>query len=435
MRYIKTYENFKPIKHNLAKPFKIKKNIDTSINHLKKRIKSLRKRLDDQKFGYGKVRRQRSEMNKDKNEKIQKLNDLTFKKIKQNVYLKEHPIKENIDNPKNLFNILNSPNFKPEDIDKYIGFDENDYQIEAEIDYYSNKKVSDEIKLLIKSEELEDLVNIENGIINYLFHVRSDYGGYEYYVDNNELDYLSNYLTDDILNKIKKLGELFEYDIDPNKEGEIHEFFNYLGLKRDLDDFKMEISSENEEAVRKSAKAILVSVPFEIDQNYSKNFDLSLNFQYDVVKEYIEKHKLFEVKTIKEFVENVYEFSEFNYDFEYNLCDYIGHYDDLKRSVENVVEKYLDSPDDIFIKLIEVDNLELFKKKINLANFDYIYDTCKDYSRVRLNLFEFAKLFNNSITEWFKSEEFENIIKKRSKEEFENYKNFILGEDAEKYNL
>jgi hypothetical protein len=117
MKYLKTYENFKPIKNNLEKPFKIKKNIDKSIRYLQKGIKSLRKRLDndDNINNPAKIQKdKRSKMNKDKNDKIQQLKDLTFKQIKQNTYIRNNPVNENIKNSKNLIEVLESEDFKPE---------------------------------------------------------------------------------------------------------------------------------------------------------------------------------------------------------------------------------------------------------------------------------------------------------------------------------
>ena len=116
MRYIRTYENFKPIKVNNEKPFKVKKNIDKSIQFLQRRIKSLRKRLE---VGKNPHKRKHSDMNRDKNTKIQQLKDLTFKQLKQNAYLRENPpVKESYDDEsEKLLDVLTSPDFKPNNIE------------------------------------------------------------------------------------------------------------------------------------------------------------------------------------------------------------------------------------------------------------------------------------------------------------------------------
>jgi hypothetical protein len=89
MKYLKTFENFKPIKNNLEKPFKIKKNIDKGILHLQKGIKSLRKRIPDENDI-----KKRTKITLDANKKVQKLAELQLKKVKQNIYLNEHPVDE-----------------------------------------------------------------------------------------------------------------------------------------------------------------------------------------------------------------------------------------------------------------------------------------------------------------------------------------------------
>ncbi len=129
MKHLKTFENFKPIKINNAKPFKIKKNLDTNIRYLQKGIKSLRSRLGKQKS-----LKKRSQMNQDINKRVKKLSDVTFKQLKQAEYLKNNPIKESLeDQSETLLSILKSSDFKKEDILKFIGFNENEY--EFKLDY------------------------------------------------------------------------------------------------------------------------------------------------------------------------------------------------------------------------------------------------------------------------------------------------------------
>lgn len=93
MKYLKTFENFKPIKNNLEKPFKIKKDIDRSIHHLQKGIKALRRRIPSENDI-----KKRTKITLDANQKVRDLAELQLKKVKQNIYLNEHPIDENINN-------------------------------------------------------------------------------------------------------------------------------------------------------------------------------------------------------------------------------------------------------------------------------------------------------------------------------------------------
>jgi hypothetical protein len=89
MNYIQLFENFKPIKINSAKPFKMKKNILKHLNTFQKQIKIAKKKLKDEKDVHS-----RSKIHKDMNDKIHKIRDLNFHKLKQAEYLKNNPPKD-----------------------------------------------------------------------------------------------------------------------------------------------------------------------------------------------------------------------------------------------------------------------------------------------------------------------------------------------------
>jgi hypothetical protein len=262
-------------------------------------------------------------------------------------------------------------------------------------------------------KELENLMDIENGFIDHLFNITSSYGSQDYYVDDEELNYLQGYLSDQNIKDIKKLADLLDYDLDLEAErdsGEIRNFFDYIGLEKELDDFKMEIGSENERAIEKSAYSLLNSLPFNLSYKHSGKFNVEVDIEYENIIKYMETNKK-DVKTIKELFENINESTDFTYDFEYEgKYEFMGEFKDLQNEVYNVVDKYLSSPDDIFVKLIQCDNLELFKKKIDLANFTYVYDFWFNYDRKRGNLFQIAISVNKSILEWFKTYDFQKSI-------------------------
>jgi hypothetical protein len=453
MKYLKTFENFTPIKINSHKPFKVNKKLDKSTRVLQKGIKSLKNMLSNKKNDYKWKRR--TEINNGITTKSKKLADLKFQQLKQAEYLKNNPnhVNEDVDTSNdNLISILESPDFKPEDILKHIGLDEKDYEIDT--DYHRTPKYDNEgIIFLINNSLLEDLMNIEHGFIDYLQQITSSYSGYEYYVDDDELNYIDRYLSDDTTKKIKELAILFDYQIDTEKdtekEGEIKEFFEYLGLKRLLDDVKSEISMENERAVEAAAKNLIESLPFSISPKYSgSKKNLEIEIDYKTIIDYMKKYKI-DVKTLKELFENLEESSDFSYDFEYEgKYDFLGDFKDVNNVVETAMENYVDNPDEVFVKLIECDNLELFKEKIELANFTYTYDTWIDYNRNRFILFDLAKHYNKEILQWFKSYEFQNQIIS-DKNDTEMYKllqqsniidpkiekEFSYLVDSEKYNL
>jgi len=453
MKYIKTYEFFKPIKINSAKPFKVKKNLDKSIQYLQKGIKSLRGRLEDQKSAT-----KRAKMNQDVSKRIQRLKDLSFKKLKQAEHFRNNPIKESVDeeNGDTLLTILTSENFKPEDVENIIELDENKYELKIPAQWNDSKLEkmynSDGFDIIIESENLESLMGVEQGIIRYFLNISSYYGDYEYYAAE-DLAYIDRYLSKEILEKIKKLGELFDHKIDPEEEGEIEELYKYLSLDSDLNDFEMEIANENERAVQKAVQKVLEDLPFTIDHNYQQNgkFDLELNFNYSEIIEYLEKHEM-KVKNIKELFENLYEAGDFGYEIEYEgKYDFLGDFEGLVKIVEESVDKYLDSPDSLFPILIQKDNLELFKNKLDLAYFDFDYDGWYEGKyRESLNLLEISTRYKNRILEWFKTYDFQkNLIDEDQFHKTEKYKeltkldiiNHDIKEeysyliDVEKYNM
>lgn len=433
MKYIKEYEYFKPIKVNNAKPFKVKKNIAKSIQFLQKRIKSLRNRLQDQDS-----LKKRSEMNREISNKIQKLSDLTRYQLKQAEYLKNNPVTENVQTenvqpettkPKynTLLELLESETFEPADILNYIGMDENKYEIPTEYKYgegYVDKISNDGFSMATKFKTVEYIMNVESGIFNYIVSWTNSYNQHEYYVENDEMNYLHNYITDEISEKIKKLADLFDYKINIEEQGEIVKLFEYLGLDSSLEDFKVEIANENERAIEKAAKELISSLPFQIESSYGHNnrdFDCELYFDFDEMIKFIKEHNK-DVSTIKEFLKSVSNAIDISYEFEYDMkYDYIGGFEDLTNEMNNELDKYVDSPDDIFPKLIEADRLEPFKDKVDeLALFDVGYDYWFKYDRKHTNIVEMAILYDNSITKWMCTDEFKKILKKNVDKELYN---------------
>ena len=440
MKYIKTYESFTPIKINSAKPFKVKKGLLKNAIYLQKGIKSDRKRLGKEKDPH-----KRTKLNNDKNSKIKKLRDVSFKTLKQAEYFRNNPVKENYsdeDEKKNLIQVLESPDFKPEDIVNYIGLDEDDYKLKSDNYYrYEPEYSKDNITLHVNSKDLERLLNLDEGIINNFIKLTSYYNDYEYYVEYDELNYLTYYLPAETITNIKKFAKLFKFKLKLDKgvikEGEIVKLFEYLGLKDKLKDFKNEISMEKERAVESEAKDLLKSLPFSLSYSDIRDpkFDTELVFDYSEVIQYIKEHNL-EVKTLIQFLENVSKFTnDFNYDFENEASQETNGYKDLIREVDNTIENYTISPDDIFVKLIQVDNLKAFKDNFNKAIFSYYYDVFIDYKKVEMNLFKLALYYKGQILDWIMTPEFEEKMKKRTAEEFESYEQFIYKEQAGKFNI
>jgi len=442
MKYIKKYENFKPITINSAKPFKVKNGLLKNAVYLQKGIKSDRKRL-----GREKDPAKRTKLNNDKNSKIQKLRSVNFKTLKQAEYLRNNPVKESYtdedDNKQNLIDVLESPDFKPENIVNYIGLDKGDYDIEMLTNYRGQdpEYYDDKLKLFMKSHDLDDLIDKQEGTIHYILELDNYYNNYSFDVDDSELNYLETYLPEETTTKIKEFAKLFNYDLtlDDNdiKNGETRKMFDNLGLEKDLNDFKTEISNENTRAVERLASHIIKSLPLNLSFEHVKNFDIELEIKYDDIINYM-KEKNIEVYSIKELLENISEFEEFSYEIEYNddKSDYMDEHKDLINAVNNVVDDYLISPDYLFPKIIAVDNLEVFRNNFDKAEFNSIYDFHVKYDKKRMDLFNIARFYKGEILQWFVSPEFEERLKEeKSDEEFENYEQFIYKANAAKFNI
>jgi len=211
--------------------------------------------------------------------------------------------------------------------------------------------------------------------------------------------------------------------------------YNYLGLSSDLDDFKTQIAYEHENAIEKAAGVAINSLPFGIE-DYHPKFDCKVKIEYATMIDYLKKNDI-EAKTIKDFLENVSELDDFGYEIEHEgKYEHMGDFKDLDDSVNSTVDNYLDSPDEVFPKLIQIDNLDAFKENVEMAIFSWRYKIQNGFNQDDYNLFEMAKKYDGDICKWFRTSEFEKIIMDGKDEDDErNYKDFVLGGDMEKYNL
>ena len=188
MIYIQSFENFKPIKINSLKPYKPKKNIGKSIRYLQKGIKSLRRRLDDPK-NMNNSNINRSKMVKDKNDKIQKLKELSYRQLKQAEYTKNN-ITENNSKEKTLCNFLRSDNFDYKEIINYIGLDEH-LKNYIEVTYDKNA-----VYLHTNSDTLSYILGTFSDNIDFCMNLY--FNNIEYldgYYDIREIDYIEDYIS------------------------------------------------------------------------------------------------------------------------------------------------------------------------------------------------------------------------------------------------
>lgn len=297
-----------------------------------------------------------------------------------------------------LKGILNGSDISDiKEIENYIDLD-----FDYKVDYPYNSDTQFELQL--NEDDLENLLNISEGAIQYIRQMASDYNDYEHYIDKDELEYVGNYLSVDTLKEIKKLAEFTGIDIDVDKQGEILRLLEDLGLDEVIDNMMSEIRMEHERALEDSASDIINSLPFELGYpSYSSSFNTELTFDVENMINYIEKYNL-KVNSIKEFIEKC-DWSEFSY--EISSYENLGDFKDLNTEVYNDIQNFTISPDELFPEFIKSDKLDLFKNLIDSALFEYKYKYWENYDKKDYTLFQIAKAENNSILEFLKSYKFQ----------------------------
>lgn len=174
MKYIKTYEDyipvknvipleqhktkvFAPIKNNLEQPFKVKKNIDDAIKYLQKRLSSLKSRIPSENDPV-----KRLNMNDLMNKQIKELSELQTKKVKQTAYLKT--ITES--NESNHLLVYNFINYIVNFMKEYSGY---------EISYNTSGIIFCTIK------------NLNYPLFKYVYYKNADHISITVYNPNNHL--------------------------------------------------------------------------------------------------------------------------------------------------------------------------------------------------------------------------------------------------------
>lgn len=281
------------------------------------------------------------------------------------------------------------------EIKKYSGFDDNKCKFQ-----YS---YGCDFELQIDERYFEGLVGLEEGVIGYFINLSSSYSSYEHYVDDDELNSISVYLSDDTKKELEKLIKYLEYDINIEEDGELKELFENLELDDLIDEIKTEISIVHENALEEHSKELMNNFPFEF--SFGNKYDLLLSFNVEDILVYIEEHKLENIKTLKDFlIEIDYELS---YDETYNYYDKLGDFKDLDLAIYNKINDFVLFPDALIKEFVLKDNLELFKKHIEDADFEYKYKLNINYNLKNYNLFEISKHLKGDILEYFKSYDFQ----------------------------
>ena len=300
---------------------------------------------------------------------------------------------------KDLLYGIQDKSIKPEELLKHIDFE---YDKLIELDRLN-------LKIEIDVSEFEDLVNIDNGIFNSLQYFQSP--NYDFYVDDDETNYLESRIDDNLHNKIINFAKYLNYDKlnkdNINKVGVIRSFFEDISLKEVLEEFKSSLSVANENSITDYIdKNISSKEPFTTSQ-ISDNNIFNVNFYFNSVIEFIDNLEYNpEILTLKDFLNEVTQLVPYSDELEYTCYD--AKYD--KDIIDNFNfqlglfwnDELNDVQDKFWINCIIHNRIDILKDNFDNIFWDFKYNY---YQQRGKYLFEFAKE-NSKSFEWFISDDF-----------------------------
>jgi hypothetical protein len=323
-----------------------------------------------------------------------------------------------------LYSFLKSTNDEDK-LKELVGFDTKNYELTV----INNT----EFQLSFNEDFLTGFLNLDESIFSLFLRITSNYSDYELYVDESEIDFISNDLTEENLYKLKLLYNFLDIEEDEN-------FYNVckiLGVDLiDVYNIIYEISAAREQAVEHDAKEALRKLPFNISGAYV-DWDIDIEFNIEKIGEYIEKNNLKDINTISDFLENV-DFSDFSYEIEhYYESNYNINYDNMNKEFSNQIDSLLKKigidPTNKPINNKNIDQLNLFDddeyEKIISKNYKFN----RFFSQLNIKYIYEAKELGGRILAWFKSYEFQKqYMKDKDIEKYKNLKSHnILHPDIE----
>ena len=299
-----------------------------------------------------------------------------------------------------------------------IGIDIEKYKYKVEQKHYGD------LSLFFKEKDLNELLDIESGVLNFALQF-TGYNNYEYDVDDSEVGYI---VSDENEQLVKKLFNLLDIKIETDSEN-ISDVFQALGDNIiDIGNITYEISCEYENAVKKNCLDALKNLPFDLSNEYDRNYDFELVFNFDDVEEYIKKHKLKDINTIGDLIKKT-DFSDFDYSRLDNPweTDYKYDYKDVDKAFQKEVKQLIDKleegmkePDyydpnqlNLFQDIDDEIIKKILKHQPKKYNFQYIF------KKLDIRNLHYAQRVGGKILGWFKSYEFQKEFMKDEK--LENY--------------
>jgi hypothetical protein len=275
-----------------------------------------------------------------------------------------------------------------------------------------------EFQLSFKEKFIVDELYLYDGAISRALFVGSY--GWEHYVDENEIEYINGYFSDENKNSTKKLIKILDLNI--NNLNDIGDVFFALDGIINISDIIDEISEAESDAIIKYVKELFKKLPINISNAYYSEYDIDIEFNVNDIGEYIDKYNLKDIDTVADFLRSL-DFGGFGYDME-NISEYPDEIDfsQIQKKIQEELEKVIDLFEeyDIFVPKDDINQMSLFKDADIEKNPKYKlpYDI---FSKLDFNNINYAKNIGGRILAWFKSYTFQKeYMKDPSLEKYEN---------------
>ena len=349
---------------------------------------------------------------------ISRINYLIYNVMKNyQSYLKENKKLSLLQAINNVINKKSDPYI----LKDYLGEKLNEFELD-DID-------NDEIIILCEESDVENILDVEDGVLSYISGLPHN----EYYIDDEEKQYIFNQMNDESIELIKDFASELDYKLKLDEE-RVYDFLLYLKLDYILENYITSLSIAHSDALnKKTNKEIIDIIPFEID--FFRKTQLTIVLEK--TKKYIERNKDTDFKTITEIFEHIGDNLPYTYEISYELYDYID-LSDVAQDITSSIRKFYNNGimDDFWLNIIMSDEIDLFKKyykkydwndsiKYNWNNYEMIHDLPNNI------LSENSKIYKYIRTIKF----FDSIEPLMEKELFRKTKNKEKLAKAKKFNL
>jgi len=274
----------------------------------------------------------------------------------------------------------------------------------------------DIITFKVDYDVIDDLLDISRGTTYSI--ERIDWYDYEYYVDESEIEYIGEYLTDKQKEKLINFAKYVNYE---KTNYEDDNFFYNLIIDFNLDliksDFIGEMMSIKQTAIKKKKyEEIDNETPFII--NNHDNIELSYKKSLDFIK----KHNLENIKTLTELFKKIGELLPYHVEFEYDIYDY-EDYSNMKSTLDSSIKMIWDDEIGILKSYYIRDLIHSYSDDINnISILKKIFDKINWEDKENFNMYGYKYYFemvsskDREIYKWFISDDFNNRLKKYIKD-------------------